>query len=172
MGFRSENGYKATQHHRVSFWKGKKLSFTVWNKGTKGLQVGWNKGMKFPERSGENSPAWRGGITPLREKIKRTNEWKRWIKSVLERDDYRCVWCGVNNNRLHVDHIKPYSLIRKQNNIKTVEDAVACDELWDTDNGRTLCINCHKKTDTYLSKAFKTVCEEERARLNQSTLPK
>ena len=33
--------------------------------------------------------------------------------------------------------------------IKSVDDARKCDELWDTNNGRTLCRDCHRKTDTY-----------------------
>jgi len=31
----------------------------------------------------------------------------------------------------------------------SVEEAKDCSELWDTDNGRTLCHPCHKLTDTY-----------------------
>jgi len=30
-----------------------------WNKGMRGLQVAWNKGMKYPK--GEKSPFWKGG---------------------------------------------------------------------------------------------------------------
>lgn len=30
------------------------------------------------------------------------------------------------------------------------EDAINCEELWSINNGRTLCIDCHKKTNTYL----------------------
>ncbi len=32
-----------------------------WNKG----MDAWNKGKKFPQRSGENSPSWRGGISKI-----------------------------------------------------------------------------------------------------------
>jgi len=33
--------------------------------------------------------------------------------------------------------------------ILSKEEALSCDELWNINNGRTLCIGCHKKTDTY-----------------------
>ena len=36
--------------------------------------------------------------------------------------------------------------------IKTFEQALNCAELWDINNGRTLCKECHKKTDNYLNR--------------------
>ena len=162
MGFRSEKGKEVQDVTPIlNYWKGKKLPYPVWNKGKKGLQVGWNKGKKCPNISGEKSPLWKGGITPLRIKIQHTDNWKSWVKKILERDNYKCIFCGVTNNNLHVDHIIPYCIIRQRYNIKTVEDAINCETLWDIDNGRTLCKECHKKTDSYLSKAFKLLKEEE-----------
>ena len=32
----------------------------------------------------------------------------------------------------------------EENNIKTLIDAVNCNELWFITNGITLCVNCHK----------------------------
>jgi len=42
--------------------------------------------------------------------------------------------------------------ILKQNNITTIKEALNCKELWKKSNGVTLCIKCHKKTDSYLWK--------------------
>ena len=78
---------------------------------------------------------WQGGKTKITNKIRNSREYKLWRDAVYKRDNYTCVWCGKRGVRLNADHIKPF-----------------CDypELrFAIDNGRTLCIDCHKKTDTY-----------------------
>ena len=60
-----------------------------------------------------------------------------WRQAVLKRDKYTCVWCGAIE-LLQADHIKPLTLYPE---LKT-----------DVNNGRTLCISCHKTTNTYGSK--------------------
>jgi len=95
----------------------------------------WNKGKKNPSSTGPNNNNWKGGITPINEKIRKSPEYKLWRLAVFERDKYTCIWCGKKGGTLNADHIKPF-----------------CDypELrFAIDNGRTLCLSCHKKTDTY-----------------------
>lgn len=101
------------------------------------------------KQKGEKNHAWRGGITPLRGKIYNTFEWRQWRSDIFNRDNFSCVLCGIRGGRLEADHIKAFSIIIKENNIKTVEDAVICAELWDINNGRTLCRPCHLKTENY-----------------------
>jgi len=72
-------------------------------------------------------------------------------KLYYKRDNYVCVLCKSRKD-LEVDHIKRYLNIVNENNIKTTEDARNCKELWDISNGRTLCRECHRKTDTYGTK--------------------
>ena len=60
-----------------------------------------------------------------------------------------CVVCGVVGGKLNADHIKPYSIILYENKIKTIEQSFKCEELWNMNNGRTLCENCHRKTDSF-----------------------
>lgn len=98
---------------------------------------------------GENSPRWRGGITHLYHKIRRLPEYDLWRKVVFARDSFCCIWCFEKDKRIEADHIKPFSAIIILNNIKTVDDAIKCSELWDPNNGRTLCRDCHKLTDSY-----------------------
>ena len=43
----------------------------------------------------------------------------------------------------------------RDNNIKTLEEAIRCPELWDINNGRTLCNTCHNKTKRYLKERTK-----------------
>lgn len=111
-------------------------------------QGSWNKGLKNPQPKGDKSPSWRGGVSIHSAKFKQSATYKTWRKAVIERDNYTCQVCGAHNHtggkRIihHVDHIKPYALYP--------ELRVSIE------NGRTLCIDCHKKTDTYgFSKAYK-----------------
>lgn len=90
---------------------------------------------------GENHYNWQGGITKENSKIRNSLEYKKWRKIVMERDKYICCFCGVIGGKLQVDHIKPFSLYPELR--------------FSIDNGRTLCIDCHKKTDTFLSKMIK-----------------
>ncbi len=111
--------------------------------------------LKFTLRKGEKAAGWKGGITPLKQLIRRTSIYANWRTEIFKRDNYTCLWCGANKKYLNVDHIKQFALILKENKIKTVEEAVSCSELWNINNGRTLCVDCHKETDTYLNKGKK-----------------
>jgi len=104
------------------------------------------------KRRAENHHNWRGGITPFYKQVRECTKYKNWLNSCLVRDDYTCQECGIKGGDLAVDHIKQFALIVLENNIQTLEDAESCIELWNTDNGRTLCINCHKLTNTYGAK--------------------
>ena len=91
-------------------------------------------------RRGAESNLWKGGVSSANELIRKSTEYKLWRKSVFERDNYTCVWCGDKSGGgktiiLHPDHIKPFAYFPE------LRFAI--------DNGRTLCINCHKTTKTY-----------------------
>lgn len=78
------------------------------------------------------------GRTP-ENKIQRTSvEMKLWREAVFKRDNWTCQDCGERGGKLHAHHVKSFSqhpLLR-----------------FEVSNGRTLCIPCHKKTDTYLKR--------------------
>lgn len=159
-----------------------------WNKGLKGVQKAWNKGISVTEEIkekmrlgninrkrkphsqetkdkiglknsislkgkkqskqtiekriivGDKHWNWQGGITDINEKVRKSKEYKGWRNLVFIRDEYTCVICKSKSGNgkhveLHADHIKKFA------------DHV---ELrFDVNNGRTLCIDCHKKTDTW-----------------------
>ena len=155
---------------------------TPWLKGTKGLGKGgrkkgdipWNKGKKLSSEHKKHAiknlvqgrlPGrkysaetrkrmaearlpyiprkekhwnWKGGITPKSFQIRNSKEYKLWRKAVFERDNWTCIWCGIRGVELHADHIKPFALFPELR--------------FSIDNGRTLCVPCHKKTDTYFWK--------------------
>ena len=132
--------------------KGKKLSEYAKKIAVETLKKN-RKNVKSPK--GENHPNWKGGITSLRNKIWHLREDKEWRKKILERDKYKCVLCDKVGGKLNVDHIIPFCYLIEKNKIKNTYDAIKCEDLWDIKNGRTLCIECHKKTDTYMNKAKK-----------------
>ena len=85
---------------------------------------------------GEKNPNWKGGITKENEKIRKTSQYKDWRKAVFIRDNYVCQICGKRDGSyLHADHIKQFAYFPELR--------------FDVNNGRTLCINCHRKTNTY-----------------------
>lgn len=85
---------------------------------------------------GEKHPNWQGGITPINEKIRKSLEYRLWREAVFKRDNYTCVWCGDNKGgNLNADHIKPFAIYPELR--------------FALDNGRTLCVPCHRTTDTY-----------------------
>jgi len=79
--------------------------------------------------------AWKGGKTSEARTLKNSKEYKQWRFSVFTRDDYTCQSCGARGGYLHAHHIKP----------KTLFPAL----MFLVSNGQTLCVPCHRKTDTY-----------------------
>lgn len=84
----------------------------------------------------EKHPNWKGGNRrEIHKIIRQSLEYRLWRESVFKRDDWTCVWCKIKGKRLNADHIKPFSLFPE------LRFAI--------DNGRTLCEECHKTTETY-----------------------
>jgi len=99
---------------------------------------------------GEKSHFWKGGVAELSKRIKSSFKYGKWRETVFQRDNWTCQKCGKRGGTiLHPHHKKSLTSILEENNIKTLKDALDCEELWDVNNGITLCINCHKKTETY-----------------------
>jgi hypothetical protein len=92
-------------------------------------------------RSGKLGSNWRGGITPINNTIRKSLEYKLWRTAVFERDKYTCRFCLQRGGKLQADHIKPFATYPE------LRFAI--------DNGRTLCVDCHKTTETYGKKAKK-----------------
>lgn len=127
---------------RLKISLSKKLNAYIPRSAFKKGHIPWNKGLKgFMVK--EKNPNWKGGITPEQQRLRNTSRARQWRKDVLKRDNYACVWCGETEAQLHADHIRPwaqYPLVRY--------------EIW---NGRTLCIECHKKTRSFGGRLIKSL---------------
>ena len=106
--------------------------------------------MPRPWLSGENSPFWKGGRSQLSKRIKNSFRYKKWRELIFQRDNWICQKCRKRGGiTLHPHHKKSLATILEENNIKTLEGALNCKELWDVNNGITICRKCHKETETY-----------------------
>lgn len=145
-------GYPINGINTGQFKKGMKVRLgTFHTEETKAKMRANHKGMTGKRQSlkhriatsGSNQWNWKGGITPVNTKIRNSLQYKLWRKSVFERDNYRCVIGGLmHGSKLQADHIKSFAEFPKLR--------------FDINNGRTLCIDCHKKTDSYLVHKGKT----------------
>jgi len=104
----------------------------------------WNRGIKItPEHSKKLSAikqgvplsAWKGYSKRGRARLMGQREYREWRTTVLSRDNHKCVQCGETKKRLDADHIKSW--------------AKYPDLRYEISNGRTLCISCHEKTESY-----------------------
>ncbi len=102
---------------------------------------------------GEHARNWKGGISSIGKQIRNHPKYKIFRQKVYRRDNWICQECDIRGGDLELHHIKALSLIIKENNIKTAEDINNCEELWNVDNGLTLCNDCHCETDNYRYKA-------------------
>lgn len=116
---------------------------------TKGINT-WTAGSKQPLRAGEKSHFWRGGVSKInrteRQNYCATTAYKVFRREVLKRDNYTCQICKArtcvgNKVILQVDHIKPFLLYPELR--------------MDFNNVRTVCKQCHWKTDTYGARVHK-----------------
>lgn len=146
-------GFKHTEESKkkMSLWQiGKHHSPTTEIKKGQHISIKteFKKGRKIPKeisekwsknRKGSGNPNWKGGKTKLILILRTSKQYKLWRTAVFERDNYTCIWCGLKGNQtggyLEADHIKPFAYYPE------LRFAI--------DNGRTLCRECHKKTDTY-----------------------
>ena len=64
-------------------------------------------------------------------RIRKSAAYKNWRTSVFERDGYTCIKCGKVGGYLQAHHIKSFTKYP--------------DLRFETDNGATVCVPCHKK---------------------------
>lgn len=92
-----------------------------WNKGKKGLQVAWNKGIAYTQI--------RKGNPNNRHIAMGRVEYISWRDKVFQRDNYTCQICEQYGVKIHADHIKPWAEYPELR--------------YEVTNGRALCVPCH-----------------------------
>ena len=131
-----------------------RIGKTPWNKGKTGYKIHsedsrkrlskqfkklfrteeWRRNIS-KTKIGEKNPNQKGGVSKENELIRKGLEYKLWRESVFKRDNYTCQGCGITNVKLNADHIEPFAISKELR--------------FNINNGRTLCVPCHRKTDTY-----------------------
>ena len=141
-------GRKLSEEHR------KKIGLNGFHYGMLGKKHSLETRKKMSEsHKGEKSYSWEGGKTKSSAKIRNSFEYRLWRSDCFRRDDFTCQECHIRGGKLSIDHIKPFSLIIAEYKIFSLKEALACEELWDINNGRTLCWGCHQKTNTFAGRA-------------------
>lgn len=132
--YKGKIGYKVKQETK------QKISSTMKEKGIKPKIV----------LRGDKSNFWKGGVNKenksLRRQIRDSLKYKHWRESIMKQDDYTCQICKKRGCYLEVDHY-PYSFSQIMNTfigVNTLEDSYLIDFLWNLENGRTLCKQCHQ----------------------------
>lgn len=131
----SHKGYKHTESQK------EKIRLSL--KGRPGIK---GRKMSVEERirrsnsapKGNKNHMWKGGITEKNHVIRTSLEYRIWRELIFNRDNFTCVLCNKHGGNLNADHIKPFSMFPELR--------------FELSNGRTLCVPCHRQTDTYGSK--------------------
>ena len=107
--------------------------------------------------------SWKG-TQPLTRLLRNCVEYISWRTECFKRDNYTCQECNVRGGEIEVHHKKSFSVILGEflqlyNQFSPIEDketllrlALSYLPFWEINNGQTLCVKCHKKTENYGSK--------------------
>lgn len=94
---------------------------SVWNKGTKGVVKAWNKGLKTseenveklkgkrPKATGSKNHRWKGGVTPINQRIRHSLQILLWKTACMKRDNFTCQKTGQKGGKLVVHHINNFA---------------------------------------------------------------
>jgi len=142
---------------RISPRKGAILSKELKDKISAGTKAGMtleikkrmSKNMKG-KRCGKDNNLWRGGITPIKDAIRCSDRYKIWRQQVFIRDNFICQECGEKGGHLEAHHNdKAFVQLLHEVAINLplfdlYSGAMIYEPMWDINNGKTLCVKCHR----------------------------
>ena len=154
VGRKPNLGHHHSEETKAKMSKDRKGQVGYWMGRKRKPQSGEQKENSSISKRGNKNPAWIDGRSKITSQIRRSLKYRQWRESIFKRDNYTCQECKLRSKKgsaLHIEahHLKEFSKILTEYNIKTIEEAFTCDELWDINNGKTLCLECHNKTKTY-----------------------
>lgn len=113
---------REAQQGEKAFWYGKSPSLETRNKIADAMK-------------GNKTHLWKGGIS---KKYHRGIKYRKWRRTVFIRDEFTCKKCDKKHIYITAHHIKSW------NDYPELR--------YDVKNGKTLCEECHEKTDNYKGK--------------------
>jgi 5-methylcytosine-specific restriction endonuclease McrA len=128
-------GVPFTQERRDALSKMRTGKPQPWKRGKPVCQDLASRIKRGRARAGEKCNLWRGGVRSANLAVRDSIHYKEWRKAVFARDDWTCLGCGNRGGKLQAHHVKPFSTHPELR--------------FEASNGQTLCIPCHKKTDSY-----------------------
>ena len=136
-GLETKKGYRHSEETKRKIGKSNAVAL-------KGNKLSVETRMKLSlSHKGEKSYLWKGGISTENSKIRNSIEMRLWREAVFKRDDWTCVLCKERGGKLNADHIKRFADYPELR--------------FELLNGRTLCVICHRKTDTWGSRQLLTL---------------
>lgn len=105
------------------------------------------KGKALPHQQGSKHRCWKGGITGWR-KLARNRLNDHFVRPIMERDGFKCVWCSSVKNLVVHHHMRSFmeivNIVRgmvDDSDIEAFVNAIVAEHK--LDDGITLCKKCH-----------------------------
>lgn len=95
----------------------------------------------YSHLKGENSHFYIHGNCSQNEKDRKSAKYKEWRLNVFKRDNFQCVICSKKGGLLNADHILSFAHYPELR--------------FNINNGRTLCYECHLRTENFGYKNIK-----------------
>jgi len=128
-------------------------NFVPWNKGLTvkdDIRIA-KYGKKVAEfqrkhrKFGEEAKNWKGGLTSIQMIIRSSQEYLQWRNKIFIQDNFTCAICRKRGGNLNIHHKKDFASLLQYYEITNLKEALECPELWDVNNGVTVCRKCHEK---------------------------
>ena len=136
---RSKRGIPNLRMKNNNIWTGRKHrpeSLEKISKSKTGCRVSMQSRIaRSAKMQGIPLAEWEGFASPESARITSSAEWRAWRSAVYKRDQWTCQRCKRIGGKLNPHHI----LSRRER-----PDLIFC-----ISNGETLCVECHRKTESY-----------------------